>query len=210
MKGKWKYLYRARAIDKHGRLIDFFLSDRRNAKAAKRFLGKALRTRKDWPPLKINTDKNDAYPPAIRELKQQGKLVPDVEHRQVKYLNNRLEADHGGLKRLIKPTRGFQSMKTAYATIKGFEVMRMLRKRQCILLEPGGSSLGILFAASKFNPLLSDAYRLVIFNIYSFYMPTFLQAIDLKEYLILTKSCKFNNLKKCSHVIVDLGLSISY
>src|SRR5205823_4030916 len=73
-----------------------------------------------------------------------------------------------------------------------------------------GSSLGILFAASKFNPLLSDAYRLVIFNIYSFYMPTFLQAIDLKEYLILTKSCKFNNLKKCSHVIVDLGLSISY
>ena len=27
-------------------------------------------------------------------------------------------------------------MKTAYATIKGFEVMRMIRKRQCILLEP--------------------------------------------------------------------------
>jgi transposase, IS6 family len=50
--------------------------------------------------LRINTDKNDAYPPAIRELKQQGKLAPDVEHRQVKYLNNRLEADHGGLKRL--------------------------------------------------------------------------------------------------------------
>src|SRR5207302_7390104 len=100
------------------------------------FLGKALRTRKDWPPLKINTDKNDAYPQAIRELKQQGKLAPDVEHRQVKYLNNRLEADHGGLKRLIKPTRGFQSMKTAYATIKEFEVMRMLPQRERILLEP--------------------------------------------------------------------------
>jgi hypothetical protein len=28
-------------------------------------------------------------------------------------------------------------MKTAYATIKGFEVMRMIRKRQCILLVPG-------------------------------------------------------------------------
>jgi IS6 family transposase len=135
IRGKWKYLYRA--IDKHGRLIDFMLSDRRNAKAAKRFLSKALSTRKDWPPLKINTDKNDAYPPAIRELKQQSKLAPDVEHRQAKYLNNRLEADHGGLKRLIKPTRGFQSMKTAYVTIKGFEVLRMLRKRQCILLEPG-------------------------------------------------------------------------
>jgi hypothetical protein len=27
--------------------------------------------------------------------------------------------------------------KAPYATIKGFEVMRMIRKRQCILLEPG-------------------------------------------------------------------------
>jgi transposase-like protein len=55
----------------------------------------------------------------------------------VKYLNNRLEGDHGKLKRLIKPPLGFQSMKTAYATIKGFEIMRMIRLRHCILIEPG-------------------------------------------------------------------------
>ena len=48
----------------------------------------------------------------------------------MKYLNNRLECDHGKLKRLIRPTLGFQSMKTAYATIKGFEVMRMFKKGQ--------------------------------------------------------------------------------
>jgi transposase-like protein len=48
----------------------------------------------------------------------------------VKYLNNVLEADHGKLKMLIKPVRGFKSMPTAYATIKGFEVMRALRKGQ--------------------------------------------------------------------------------
>jgi hypothetical protein len=42
----------------------------------------------------------------------------------------RLEGDHGKLKRLIQPTLGFQSMKTAYATIKGFEVMRMFKKGQ--------------------------------------------------------------------------------
>jgi transposase-like protein len=41
-----------------------------------------------------------------------------------------LEADHGKLKLLIKPVRGFKSMPTAYATIKGFEVMRALRKGQ--------------------------------------------------------------------------------
>ena len=51
--------------------------------------------------------------------------------------NNRIEADHGPIKRLCRATLGFKSMKTAYATIKGFEVMRMIRKRQCILLEPG-------------------------------------------------------------------------
>ena len=44
--------------------------------------------------------------------------------------NNCLECDHGKLKRLILPTLGFQSMKTAYATIKGFEVMRMFKKGQ--------------------------------------------------------------------------------
>jgi transposase, IS6 family len=38
---------------------------------------------------------------------------------------------------LCRATLGFKSMKTAYATIKCFEVMRMIRKRQCILLEPG-------------------------------------------------------------------------
>ncbi len=53
-----------------------------------------------------------------------------TEHRKVKYLNNRLEADHGKLKRLIIPVRGFKKLKTAYATIKGFELMRMFKKGQ--------------------------------------------------------------------------------
>lgn len=67
---------------------------------------------------------------AIKELKKEGILASDVEHFQIKYRNNRLEADHGKLKRLINPVRGFQSMKTAYATIKGFEIMRMFKKGQ--------------------------------------------------------------------------------
>jgi IS6 family transposase len=36
-------LYLFRAVDKQGRLIDFMLSDRRNTKAARRFLTKALK-----------------------------------------------------------------------------------------------------------------------------------------------------------------------
>src|SRR3546814_8271685 len=48
-------------------------------------------------------------------------------------------ADHGKLKILIKPVRGFKSIPTAYATIKGFEVMRALRKGQARpwCLQPG-------------------------------------------------------------------------
>ncbi len=40
---------------------------------------------------------------------------------------------------LIKPTLGFKSMKTACATIKGFEAMRSLRKKQAraFQLQPG-------------------------------------------------------------------------
>src|SRR5512143_3319710 len=117
--------------------VDFLLTHRRNAKAARRFLAKALRTRQSWPPQVINTDQNPAYGEALRQLKRDDPNAATVEHRQAKYLNNRIEADHGPIKRLCRATLGFKSMKTAYATIKGFEVMQMIRKRQCILLEPG-------------------------------------------------------------------------
>ena len=133
--GKWKYLFRA--VDKQGRLIDFMLSDRRNTKAARRFLAKALKIMRNWPPVSITTDKLGSYPKALRRLKRKGELKDTVQHRTSKYLNNRIEADHGALKRLIRPTRGFQLMKTAYTTIKGFEIMRMIRRRHCTLIEPG-------------------------------------------------------------------------
>lgn len=39
-------------------------------------------------------------------------------HRQVEYLNNVVEADHGKLKQLIKPVRGFKTLKAAYTRSK--------------------------------------------------------------------------------------------
>jgi hypothetical protein len=68
---------------------------------------------------------------------------------------NVIEADHGKLKQLIKPVRGFKTMRTAYATIKGFEVMRTLRKGQ-----------GRVFnLTSDPIPLSQDSCRLV-FKLY--------------------------------------------
>lgn len=127
VKGKWAYLYRA--LDKDGNTIDFYLSSTSSINAAKRFLNKALKSMKKYAhPNTINTDKNQIYARAIAKLQTEGVCSLGLEHRQIKYLNNIIESDHGKLKRLIKPTLGFKSMKTAYATIKDFEVMRMLKK----------------------------------------------------------------------------------
>ena len=129
VKGKWRYLYRI--LDKQGRTIDFMLSQTRNGKAAKRALCKALRRLKAWQkPRVINTDKAGCYEWAIAELKKEGLLAKDVQHRQVKYLNNIIEGDHAKIKRVIKQTAGFKTMKTAYATIKGIEAMRAIKKGQ--------------------------------------------------------------------------------
>ncbi len=73
------------------------------------------------------------YGRALALLKREGKCPLSVEHRQVKYLNNVIKCGHGKLKRIINPMLGFKSIKTAYATIKGIEVMHALRKGQAKL-----------------------------------------------------------------------------
>src|SRR3546814_9596059 len=103
-------------------------------------MGKALRGMKHWEkPATLNTDKAPSYGAEITELKREGKLDRETAHRQVKYLNNVIEADHGTLKILTKPVRGFKSIPKAYATIKGFDIMITLRKRNArhCLLQPG-------------------------------------------------------------------------
>ncbi|MCG9629102.1 IS6 family transposase [Vibrio mediterranei] len=120
-KGKWLCLYRA--VDKPRETIDFFLFATRNAKVAQRFLAKALRGLENWEyPHTINTDNAPAYDQAILVLKAQGKYPNEVVHRQIKHLNNAVEASPGKLKRLI-----LKSMKTANTTQKGFEVMFMFK-----------------------------------------------------------------------------------
>src|SRR5260370_36554521 len=67
VKGKWRYLYRA--VDSRGATLDFLLSAKQDAVAAKRFLAKALGGANHPAPRVINTDKHDGYPPAIVQLK---------------------------------------------------------------------------------------------------------------------------------------------
>ena len=104
MKGKWRYLYRA--VDSSGATLDFLLSAKQDAAAAKRFLAKALDGANHPAPRVINTDGHAAYPPAVAQLKAEGALAEDCRHRPMPHLNNVLEQDHRAIKRRINASNG--------------------------------------------------------------------------------------------------------
>lgn len=87
VKGEDKYLYRA--VDSQGNTLDFLLTAKRDALAAKRFFRKTLQATHTQEPRVINVEKNAAYPKAIDDLKTKKELSQKVELRQCKYLNNR-------------------------------------------------------------------------------------------------------------------------
>jgi len=128
IKGVWKYLHRA--VDSAGNTLDFLLSAKRDAKAAKRFLRKVLNASHTIEPRVLTVDKNAAYPPAIEALKATESLPETTETRQSKYLNNLVEQEHRFIKRRVKPGLGFGSFNTARRTLKGYEAMNMIRQGQ--------------------------------------------------------------------------------
>jgi IS6 family transposase len=90
------YLYRA--VDSEGNTLDFYLSKKRDAKAAKCFLKKALASFHVTKPRVITVDGNKAYPVAIRELKMKKSIPYGMPLRVKKYLNNMIEQDHRFIK----------------------------------------------------------------------------------------------------------------
>ena len=99
--------------------MEFYLSSNRNVAAAKCFLAKAVRSNASAGyPRVINADKAPSLARAIAELKSEGICPPTVEHRQVKYLNNILEGDHGRLKRILGPKGAFKNRISAYRTLR--------------------------------------------------------------------------------------------
>src|SRR5215472_2349150 len=86
VKGEDKFLYRA--VDSTGQTIEFLLTAKRDAAAAKRFIRKALSAPGNAQPRVINVDKNPAYPAAVEALKAEGTLRRRCRLRQCKYLND--------------------------------------------------------------------------------------------------------------------------
>jgi putative transposase len=134
IKGQWYYLYRA--VDKHGQTIDFLLTEQRDEHAAKRFLTKAIR--RHGVPEKITIDGSAANEAAIKSYNAEHGTT--IAIRKIKYLNNIVEQDHRGVKRVTRPMLGFKSFDAAQDTLVGIELMHMIKKKQMVV-EAGEESL---------------------------------------------------------------------
>jgi transposase-like protein len=55
-------------------------------------------------------------------------VLPHVEHRTSKFLNNRLERDHQHLKGRVRPMRRFKRAGTASTFCRGHALIRNLRQ----------------------------------------------------------------------------------
>jgi putative transposase len=100
IQGVQHYLWRA--VDQRGVVLDILVQNRRDGKAAKRFFRRLLKGQGDAPRV-IITDKLRSYGVAQRHL------LPDVEHRQSRYLNNRAENSHRPTRRRERQMQRFKS-----------------------------------------------------------------------------------------------------
>src|SRR5215216_5988695 len=98
--GELHYLWRA--IDQHGNVLDILVQSRRNKQAAKKFFRKLLKGCQYVPRVLI-TDKLGSYAAAKKEV------LPGVEHRQHKRLNNRAENSHQPTRQRERTMRRFKS-----------------------------------------------------------------------------------------------------
>jgi putative transposase len=100
IQGVRHYLWRA--VDQDGHILDILVQRRRNKKAAKKFFRKLLRGL-TYVPRVLITDQLKSYGAAKQEV------LPGVEHRQHRYLNNRAENSHQPTRRRERRMQGFKS-----------------------------------------------------------------------------------------------------
>ena len=102
-------------------VIDVYVSQRRDAGAARCFFTRALATTKVIP-VEVTTDKAAVYPHVLDEL------APSAWHCTQAYANNRVEADHGQLKRRLRPMRSLKTDQSANIIIAGHAFIQNIRR----------------------------------------------------------------------------------
>jgi putative transposase len=108
-----------RAVDQDGYVLDEVVQSRRDTKAAKRLLKRLLR-KQGCPPRRMITDKLGSYAAAQREI------MPEVEHRSHKGLNNRAENSHLPFRRRERVMQGVRSPRYLQRFVNVFSAVRNL------------------------------------------------------------------------------------
>ncbi len=105
IQGKRHYLWRA--VDQDGDVIDILVQRYRNARAAKRFFRKLLKSHGAAPWLLV-TDKLRSYSVAHRSV------MPSVAHDTRQYANNRAEVSHQPTRQRERQMRRLKSVAQAH------------------------------------------------------------------------------------------------
>ncbi len=113
--GQQHYLWRA--VDQDGNVLDIPVQSRRNKAAAKKFFRKLLKGC-TYVPRVLITDKLASYGAAKREV------LPSVEHRQSRYLNNRAENSHQPTRKRERGMQRFKSPGHAQRFLSAFGPIR--------------------------------------------------------------------------------------
>src|SRR5262245_8615828 len=128
IRGTRHYLWRA--VDQDGHVLDILVQRRRDKHAAKKFFRKLLKGCQ-YVPRVIITDKLKSYGAAKREL------LPGVEHRQHRYLNNRAENSHQPTRQRERRLQGFKSPRHAQRFLSAYgPIAQHFRPRRHLLSAP--------------------------------------------------------------------------
>jgi putative transposase len=126
--GQRQWLWRA--VDQDGLVLDILVQERRDQHAAERFLRRVLGG-EDAQPRVVVTDKLASYPPALR------RVLPGVEHRRHKGLNNRAENSHRPVRKRERVLQRFKSPAHAQHFLEPFSaVCNHFRPRRHLLSAP--------------------------------------------------------------------------
>ena len=121
-------------------MIDFRFTARRDAKAAKIFLNKAIERVRLHRPVTICTDKAPAYRRVIRDINHRyDPHFDSIRHIDKKWRATLIERDHAAMKRLLGYRQSFRSLRSAKTTLSGIETMRAIKRGQIHNKQPGVS-----------------------------------------------------------------------
>ncbi|WP_413254574.1 IS6 family transposase [Streptomyces europaeiscabiei] len=127
--GEQKYLWRA--VDQDGNVLDILVQNRRDKAAARRFFRRLMKKTGAVPRVVV-TDKLRSYGAAHREV------MPSVEHRSHKGLNNRAENSHQPTRQRERALKGFRSAGGAQRFLSAFSgISPHFRPRRHLMTAPG-------------------------------------------------------------------------